>query len=33
MRLSRFALILLALGGGIWFILKIIPLFKHWWAI
>ena len=25
--------ILLALGGGIWFILKIIPLFKHWWAI
>ena len=25
--------ILLALGGSIWFILKIIPLLKHWWAI
>ena len=25
--------ILLALGGGIWFILKIIPLLRHWWAI
>jgi len=25
--------ILLALGGSIWFILKIIPLLRHWWAI
>ena len=25
--------ILLALGGSIWFLLKIIRLLKHWWAI
>ena len=25
--------IVLALGGGIWFLLKIIPLLRNWWAI
>ena len=25
--------ILLALGGSIWFILKVIPLLRNWWAI
>jgi hypothetical protein len=25
--------ILLALGGSIWFLLKVIPLLRNWWAI
>ena len=25
--------VVLALGGSIWFILKIIPLLRNWWAI
>ena len=25
--------VVLALGGGIWFIVKLIPIFRNWWEI
>jgi hypothetical protein len=31
--LGTLVFLALTLAGGIWFILKIIPVFRHWWEI